>query len=547
MHQTRLSFRIQATKGKMVALLFLQQLLFGWLIVSCSSEQIPEPPPNKTAGDAELTINLADEKQVMHSFGASDCWTTKFAGKWSDLNKRNKMADLLFSMDTQPDGSPKGIGLSLWRFNIGAGSYEQGTNSNIGDEWRREECFQNADGSYNWNKHEGQRWFLQAARERGVKYTLGFSISAPVHMTKNGKAFSAGGNAFNIQADKMDDFADFLADVSQQMQFDYLSPANEPQWAWAAYNGEAGQEGTPALNGELSSLAKLLSNKLAAKAISTRIVMAEAAQMDFLYSRNDDGRGDQINQFFSPAAANYIGNLPNVDQTISAHSYFTSCPDDNLIKIRENLRNKIQQVNPSLQVWQTEFGILGDICGKYNGYPRNTGMDYGLYVAKVIHHDLAIANVSSWQWWLAISPYDYSDALVYLKAPNGVINVGNSKTDGIVQDSKQLWVLGNFSRFIRPGMVRVAASLEGKEAPLVAAGSMMVTAYKDPVAKTIAIVMVNTTGDDIKLTLKGITVAGSELQVYATSATKSLARSVAAPDALTIDKKSVTTVIAPYQ
>ena len=35
-----------------------------------------------------------------------------------------------------------------------------------------------------------------------------------------------------------------------------------------------------------------------------------------------------------------------------------------------------------------------------------------LYMARVIHYDLTLAHASSWQWWLAISPYDYKDGLV---------------------------------------------------------------------------------------------------------------------------------------
>jgi hypothetical protein len=29
-----------------------------------------------------LTIDLNSEYQTIHSFGASDCWTAKYAGKW---------------------------------------------------------------------------------------------------------------------------------------------------------------------------------------------------------------------------------------------------------------------------------------------------------------------------------------------------------------------------------------------------------------------------------------------------------------------------------
>src|SRR5690606_18711658 len=131
--------------------------------------------------------------------------TTKNFGKWGDAQKKNHIADLLFSMDTAADGTPKGIGLSLWRFNIGAGSLEQGAASQIADEWRREECFLKPDGSYDWSKQQGAQWFLQAAKQGGVKYTLGFSLSAPVQMAKYGKAYNgSGGTTLNLQDGKLD-------------------------------------------------------------------------------------------------------------------------------------------------------------------------------------------------------------------------------------------------------------------------------------------------------------------------------------------------------
>lgn len=48
--------------------------------------------------------------------------------------------------------------------------------------------FLDKEGDWDWDKQEGQRWMLQAARERGVRYSLGFSITAPYFMTKNGMA-----------------------------------------------------------------------------------------------------------------------------------------------------------------------------------------------------------------------------------------------------------------------------------------------------------------------------------------------------------------------
>ncbi len=492
-----------------------------------------------------ITIQLGNTRQTIHSFGASDCWTTKYIGAWANVQKKNQIADLLFSTDTTADGTPKGIGLSLWRFNIGAGSFEQGTASNITDEWRREECFLNADNSYNWSKQQGQQWFLQAAKQRGVQYTLGFSLSAPVFMTKNGKAFNgSAGTTMNIIDGKMDAYADFLATVTKHFNLDYLSPVNEPQWKWG--NGDqANQEGTQATNEEVAALSKSAAQKLAGT--NAKVVVAEAGQLDYLYGKNTDSRGDQINQFFSSASANYIGGQANVAHAISYHSYFTTCPDNNLINIRQQFYNKLKQVDASLDGWQTEFGILGDICGQYNGSPRNTGIEYGLYVAKVLHHDLVIANVSSWQWWLAVSPYNYSDALVYINDPSGQMNVGNCKTDGIVLDSKQLWAFGSYSRFIRPGMKRVETQVEGNNDPAIAAATLMISAYKQEADKQVVIVIVNPENKEKTITLNGTGGTLNVFRQYTTDATQNMKKTVCSNSAIKVPAKSVVTLTGTYQ
>lgn len=530
---------------------------FAFLAAFCGKGSNPGPGPGgssciylgtdtcrqKTA--QKVTIQLQSTKQTIHSFGASDCWTTKYIGTWGNTSKKDQVADYLFSMDTAADGTPKGIGLSLWRFNIGAGSREQGAASNITDEWRREECFLNADGSYDWSKQQGAQWFLQAAKQRGVKYTLGFSLSAPVHFSLNGKAFNgSGGTMMNIQTGKMGAYADFLANVTQHFGFDFLSPVNEPQWAWGTGN-TANQEGTQATNEQIAELSRLTAQKLAGT--NSRIVVGEAGTLEFLYTKNTDNRGDQINQFFSPSAPYYLGDLPNVAKIISGHSYFTTCPDNTLINTRTQLLNKARQVDANLELWQTEFGILGDICGMYNGSPRNTGIDYGLYVAKVLHHDLVIAGVSSWQWWLAVSPYNYSDALVYINDPAGQMNVANCKTDGIVLDSKQLWCFGNFARFVRPGMKRVETSVEGNNDPAIAAGTLMISAYKNETDKQLVTVFVNPENKEKYIQLGGVNIAGNTLDQYTTDATFNCKRSTAKADRIVLPAKSVVTVRGKYQ
>jgi len=532
------------------------------LALSCkkgSSSSFPPTDPCVYNGvdtcqqKSTLVVNLTGVHQTIHSFGASDAWSSKFVGNWADVSKKNQIADYLFSMDVDSGGNPKGIGLSLWRFNIGAGSFEQGDSSGIADEYRREECFQNADGTYNWNKQQGQQWFMNAAKTRGVKYLLGFACSPPVYMTTNGKAYGTGAAQFNLSSSKFQNYADFLVQVCKHFQgtstpLDYVSPVNEPQWNWGSNNN---QEGTAASNTDIAGLVKVLGPDLQTNGVNTHVVAGEAGQITFLNTATNDNRGDQINQWFSSSSSNYIGNVANVDNTISYHSYFTTCPAATLVADRQAAATSAKNTNSSLQLWETEFGVLGDICGSLNGYPRNTNIDYGLYVAGVIHNDLAIAGASSWQWWLGINPYNYSDGLVYINTPTGGMDPSGSKTDGLVSDSKQLWCLGNFSRFVRPGMVRVDAVLNNQTDPVYAAGDIMVSAYTEPSSKTLVIVIVDNQTSSSVISLGGLggsaTLTGSNFTAYVTSSTKSLKKSTMSANNIQLDARSVTTLVANYQ
>lgn len=498
---------------------------------------------NNDSSISLLTIDLNKEYQTIHSFGASDCWTAKFAGKWKDENKKNAIADLLFSTAVAADGSPKGIGLSLWRFNIGAGSYEQGAASGIADEYRREECFLGTDAKYNWNKEAGAQWFLGAAKKRGVKYLLGFTNSAPVQFTQNNLASGLANNNYSCREDRYDDFAGFLVEVCKHFTLagtplDYVSPVNEPQWKWGEH---ADQEGSGATNEQIAKLVKILGSKMHDAGIATMITVAEAAQINFLYSPNGDHAGNQLQEFFDPASANYLGNIANTEKMVSYHSYFSTCPDAMLVKFRESVNEKRKSVDPAVQLWQSEFGVLGNICGNLNGGPRNTGIDYGLYVAKVIHADVAIAGVSSFQWWLAMNPYDYSDGLVYINAPDGSINPAKSKDDGIVSGSKQLWCMGNFSRFVRPGMIRVDAAFNGTK-------DCLVSAYKNTAAKQLVTVIINNSQHEVAMRLQTSRQLNKNfLDSYITSAAQNMQKGNADADRIMIPPMSVTTLVSNYK
>lgn len=60
-------------------------------------------------------------------------WFAEGIGKYWPEEKKQKIAQLLFSRQTDDKGNPLGIGLSGWRFNIGAGTQEQADKSGISD------------------------------------------------------------------------------------------------------------------------------------------------------------------------------------------------------------------------------------------------------------------------------------------------------------------------------------------------------------------------------------------------------------------------------
>jgi O-glycosyl hydrolase len=417
----------------------------------------------------QIKIDQEIQYQTIDGFGASDAWRCQFVGKNWPLEKREYIADLLFSREMNSKGNPKGIGLSIWRFNIGAGTAEQGDSSGIKNSWRRSECFQNSDGSYDWTKHAGQQWFLEAAKQRGVEKFLAFPNSPPVHLTRNANAYADKGVfGINLKPGKMDDYAAFQVDVIEHFEkknfhFDYLSPVNEPQWGWDNHS----QEGTPATNEDIYALVKYLSSELSQRNLNTKILIGEAgtighASIDMsLMGEKSKGRDNQALFFFSKESPFYIGDLPNVENTISAHSYHSVWPLDKQVEYRQLVHKSIQAANPSLGYWQSEYCILQENDELGGGGKRDLGMATALYIARIIHNDLTITNAKTWQWWTAITQCDYKDGLVYLddgsEGETGRMwgNVKSLKYDGKIRESKLLWTLGNYSRFISPGMVRI--------------------------------------------------------------------------------------------
>ena len=136
-----------------------------------------------------------------------------------------------------------------------------------------------------------------------------------------------------------------------------------------------------------------------------------------------------------------------------------------------------------------------------------------LYVARVIHHDLVYGDAESWSWWRALGG-DYKDGLIR------VLSNDEWKT-GKAIDSKLMWALGNYSRFIRPGAVRLSVSAFDQTGALIPDGDtdqqgLMCSAYKNVVG-TYVMVVINYANEEKEFSIDKEKVGNAQWQVYRTS------------------------------
>lgn len=504
-----------------------------------------------------VNINPNISYQTIADFGASDCWTADFVGKYFSNSEKEKSAKWLFSQNFDANGNPEGIGLSMWRINLGAGSAEQGTNSNIEDETRRGYCYLDANGTYDWSKCSGQQYFMQQAKNYGVEHFLLFANSAPVQFTKNGKACADKNvKGSNLSDNHYGDYATFLTTTTKHFidegyNITLIDPVNEPQYDWTD-----GQEGSPWTNECIAKLAKELDASITQQGINSQILLPEACQWKALYMDGTEKRANnQIEAFFNPSNTDtYIGDLKNLKKAIAGHSYWTFGTNADLKDIRQNVWEKANEYG--LEVHQTEWSMLDAAPSTSAGFPASydaaSYMDIALYMGKLIHCDLTYGNMSSWNYWTTFAQEKWGQKnrfyLLRMNAQgdNGNESYGDIKNGGTITDNPNLWVLGNFSRFIRPGYKRISLTTN-KEEDL---NKLLGSAYVSPDGKRIVMVYVNmmATQNSVRINVQGQD-AAKDIQVYRTSEKENLKHinsSFSLGKLIAIPAKSVVTVVTDF-
>lgn len=440
--------------------------------------------------------------QSMNGFGASACWWSQDVGDWENTDE---IMSYLYD-------SEKGIGLNIYRYNLGAGSKGD---EHITLENRGAECFLQPDGTYDFSKDAAAQKCLASAKKFAgddLRLTL-FCNSAPVSMTKNGAGYCSAVSdkdapyESNLDKSNYAPFADFCYNsaeyfINQGYRVTDVSPINEPQYDWRAWFNDDGtysakQEGCYYSKYEATELYNAMVDKFDGSQLDSKgckVSMFECAEAA--------GEGSTSAAYLDciigkgPKYAFKNKKLRSYFDTVSTHSYWSST------QTKEQTAEYLADKYSAYDVVCTEYcqmqndensGVYDLISKEANGTNGMTA-EYGVAMAKVIIDDLTILNAKEWDWWTACSYGVYTDGLIYINADN----------HSDIQISKRLWCLGNFSRFIDEGATRIACS-SGVE-------SLPSCAFINPDNSTV-VVYVNNTQQDETTALE----CENDYRVYTTS------------------------------
>ena len=479
--------------------------------------------------------------QEIDNFSASDAWRCHFVGKYWPQEKKEEIADLLFKREFDEKGNPKGMALTNWRVNVGAGSYENREAKEVNNSWNRTECFLLPDGTYDFSKQAGQQWFMKAAKERGVNNFLFFTNSAPYFMTRSGATVSTDRNYINLQEDKFDDFARFLVNCTKHFRglgydVNYISPINEPNVEW---HTNAFQEGSFATKSDIYRLVAELDKVIEEEQVETKILIPELGELKYLFEVDSAANmpDDIIHSMFYKNGEYSVLGFKNLFNCVAAHDYWTAYPPKLLVDIRTDLRKALEQNGHQTKFWASEYCILEKNKEITMEPSPIKSINLGLYVARIIHSDLALANASAWQWWTALSMGE--DVPIQL-LPMKDSSTESIKYDGIISPTKMFWTTANYIFFIRPGMKGIDVKPTHIVSDLEAATSLMVSSYTDN--KEIITVIINYTDKEEQLDLKCEKAKTGKL--YVTSIDKNLEYvGEHALKKLSIPARSVVTVV----
>jgi glucuronoarabinoxylan endo-1,4-beta-xylanase len=174
------------------------------------------------------------------------------------------------------------------------------------------------------------------------------------------------------------------------------------------------------------------------------------------------------------------------------------------------------------RVWMSETNGGFTYDSAYATWAWDTSMADALVWARSIHDYLTIANANAWFYWelLDFCGANYSDGCVDGPYNDGLaISTGGGQTPTDLAFGKRYYTIGNWSKFVRTGWVRIGATAS----PV---SGVFVTAFNQTSSNSFAIVAVNTNNSDtsVSFNLSGFPASPSCVTPWITSSTLSLAQ-----------------------
>jgi len=353
----------------------------------------------------------------------------------------------------------KGIGLSIVRNIIGdSGDWGEKIDGST-------PSIQPQEGTWNWTGDEDQIWLMNEAKQRGCTRFVSTAWSPPAWMKTNNSVIRGG----KLRPEMYQTYAEYLASYVRGYQEHHdieiyaISPTNEPDlttdYSSCRWTGE-----------ELRDFIKNhLTPTLKREGVNVKVIMPETMNFGEHYAL------DTLNDPVASQGVDIVGT----------HAY--------------DFKAKPLPVSKSLnkQIWQTEVSNIGFNDGS---------IDDGLKYAKLLHDHMTVTETNGWLfWWLAA--YKPGEALIHLET-----------TYQTFTTFKRLYTIGNYSRFVRPGYVRI--NTEANPAPYV-----FVSAYKHKDSGEFAIVAINNSQQDCAVSFQLTQFPGVKAVIpYRTSDTEDLVK-----------------------
>ena len=434
-----------------------------------SALTVASAPAQAAGTPVRITPNPAYASAPFEGWGTSLVWFANATGGYP-ADVRQALFDKVFGDD--------GLNLNIARYNIGGGnatdvpSYlrpggavdgwwnpdlgvsdaDGEVTSEYADRARYEAAWDGDDPAhYDFDADETQRWWIDALKDKVTTWEA-FSNSPPYFLTESGYVSGGidNGSTEQLAADDMDDFADYLVTVVEELEsahgieFDTLDPFNEPNTSY--WSTRIGADGWPtsASRQEGAHIGPQRQD-LMIKALESRLNEPDAAT-DVAISAMDETNPSIFTQNWNA----WTQESKDIVDQLNVHTYGTG---DRLVA-----RDIAKASGKPL--WMSE------VEGDWDGTGFNlTNIENGLGMAGRIVDDLRELEPSAWVFWQPVEDLYNMEKVENLNWGSVFIDFdcddnGDSLrriADGDADPSCQVLTnakfntVRNFTHYIRPG------------------------------------------------------------------------------------------------